>query len=73
MMRGRNIKITLDMIKEKAKLVASSIGETELTFSNGWLQSFQKRHNINLRLLSGESADMNQQLVTNWKFLNISF
>ena len=40
--------------------------------SNGWLESFRKRHNILFRTLSGESAQLDKDIVDNWmRFLPV--
>ena len=35
--------------------------------SNGWLQKFATRHNIKMAVLHGESADVSDVTVENWK------
>jgi hypothetical protein len=39
--------------------------------SNGWLDKFCSRHNISLKILCGESAEVDTKVVENW-FTNIS-
>ena len=34
--------------------------------SNGWLQSFLKRHNIKSSILSGEAADVSEDVLDDW-------
>lgn len=47
--RQNNVKLSGDMIKEKARQLAAKFGlESKMTFSNGWLGGFKKRHNIRL-------------------------
>jgi hypothetical protein len=41
-------------------------GSDDFTASNGWLNSWQKRYNINFALLSGESAQVSQAAVDDW-------
>ena len=64
--RSRNRPVSGPMLQTKAREVAECIGLDEFVASNGWLEKFRKRHNINCRVLSGESAEMNQKVVTNW-------
>jgi transcriptional regulator with XRE-family HTH domain len=65
--RSRNIPITGPIIQEKARIVSSVLGMEEFKASNGWLESFRTRHNISFRLLSGESAELDHQVVEDWK------
>ena len=34
--------------------------------SNGWLECWQKQYNVNLATLSGESAEVPQDIVADW-------
>ncbi|TYZ61727.1 hypothetical protein PybrP1_012400 [[Pythium] brassicae (nom. inval.)] len=47
--RQSGAKLSGDMIKEKARQLAQRFGlASKMTFSNGWLGGFKKRHNIRL-------------------------
>lgn len=47
--RQSNTKLSGDMIKDKARQLALKLGlSSKMTFSNGWLGGFKKRHNIRL-------------------------
>ncbi|GAB9474881.1 Ars binding protein 1 [Globisporangium polare] len=47
--RQNNMKLSGDMIKDKARQLAAQFGlSSTMTFSNGWLGGFKKRHNIRL-------------------------
>ncbi|KAH9124184.1 hypothetical protein LEN26_009763 [Aphanomyces euteiches] len=60
------IPVTGPMLQEKALRAAAALGMTSFTASNGWLQGFRVRHNIQFRTLSGESAVVNMETVNDW-------
>ena len=64
--RSHNVHITGRLLQEKALMLAVEMGHDEFTASNGWLHSFQKRHNIKQAVLSGEAADVQQTSVDDW-------
>jgi hypothetical protein len=51
-----NIPVTGLMLQAKAREIAQTLHVENFQASNGWLESFWTRHNINSRFLSGESA-----------------
>jgi hypothetical protein len=55
------------LIQEQALKFVKDLGVDQFKASNGWLQSFLKRHNIVFRTLSGESGDVNVTIVSEWK------
>jgi kinesin family protein 6/9 len=61
---GRRINISGPLIQEQALKFAKDLGVDQFKASNGWLQSFLKRHNIVFRTLSGESGDVNVTIVS---------
>lgn len=65
--RERNIPITGPLLKEEALLIAKKLDPSS-TFkaSNGWLESFKKRHNIKHMTVSGECGDVPEETVTGW-------
>ena len=65
--RSKNIPVSGRMIQEKAQMYASELGHTEFCGSNGWLERWQKRHNVRLATLSGEAADVDPVVVDDWK------
>ena len=63
---GKRIPVTGPLIRTQARLFA---GEGGIAFSAsiGWLESFRKRHNIDLRSFSGEEADVDGTVVADWR------
>ena len=51
------------MIKEQAKVYADSFGFDGFKASNGWLESFKRRHNIGQLKMCGESGAVDQSTV----------
>ena len=47
------------LLKEKTKQIASHLGYDDcFSASNGWLESWKKRHNIKQIVVSGEAGDV---------------
>ena len=46
--------------------LSREMGHDGFTASNGCLHRFQKRHNIKCSVLSGESADVKEEVVAEW-------
>ena len=46
-------------------LYAAELGHNSFIASNGWLEKWQKRHNIRMGVLSGEAADVDPS-VSDW-------
>lgn len=59
--RTQNIPISGQLVKAKAKEVADQLGYDNFHASDGWLQKWRKRHNIDFRSISGEAADVNRE------------
>ncbi|XP_067125935.1 jerky protein homolog-like [Centruroides vittatus] len=51
----------------KVRAFAEKLGISPFCASDEWLESFRKRHNIVYRTLCGESDDVNQFNVEDWK------
>ena len=64
--RAKNIPVSGRMIQERARFYAAELSHEGFTASNGWLDRWQKRHNVRLATLSGEAADVNEEVVEDW-------
>lgn len=67
--RGRKIPISGVLVQEIAKKVANNLNLPDFKASNGWLEAFRKRHFISFRALSGESAELDKEIVENWRLV----
>jgi len=67
--RAQNIPVTGPMLQAKAAEIASSLQIEKFTASNGWLEAFRHRNNINFRALCGESANVDKEAADDWKRL----
>ena len=47
-------------------MYARELGHESFTGSNGWLEKWQKRHNVCLAVLSGKAADVDPSVVSDW-------
>jgi hypothetical protein len=67
--RNKNLVVSGEMIKEKAKLLHSEIKESskEFTASEGWLQRFKRRFGIRFLKISGEKLSSQPELVDPFK------
>ena len=65
--RQRNIPISGPLLQEEALQIAKTIDpETKFKASNGWLESFKKRHNLKQITISGECGDVQEETVAGW-------
>ena len=62
-----NIPVTGPMLQAKAAEIASSLPTEKFSASNGWLEAFWHRNNINFRALCGESANVDKEAADDWK------
>ena len=64
---ARRAPISGPLIQEQAKIFAEEMGNTVFKASNGWLESFLKRHNIVFKTMSGERGDVDDSVCEDWK------
>lgn len=66
--RSRNIPLSGPMLQEKARHYATelNIPTEDFKASNGWLNRFRQRHNINFASVCGESGSLPNESVENW-------
>ena len=59
------------MIQEQALIYAAQLGHESVSESNRWLKRWQKkRHNVQMCILSGESADESESIIEESKGWN---
>ena len=56
--RADNIPVSGKLIQEWALMYADQLGHFSFTTSNGWLEKWQKQHNVRMAVLSAEATDV---------------
>ena len=56
--RQENIPVLDPLFQEEALKMAVEMGITDFKACNGWLEKFRMRHNIDFKILSGESVGL---------------
>ena len=65
--RQINIPISGPLVQEEALQIAKTIDpETKFKASNGWLESFKRRHSLKQMTVSGECRDVQEETVAGW-------
>ena len=64
---ARRIHLSGPLIKECALEFAEELKIDTFKASNGWLDSFMRRHNIVFKTMSGERGDIDNTVVEDWK------
>ena len=65
--RSKNIPITGPLLQEKAVQFASELGYQDFKASNGWLDCWKAKFSIKFYKVCGESGDVNNETVTEFK------
>lgn len=65
--RAKSIPISGPILQEKACSFASDLGVEDFKGSNGWLDRWKKRYNVKAFKISGESADVDQNVVDSYR------
>lgn len=65
--RSQNIPISGTIVKAKAQEIAEKLNVANFRASNGWLEKWRKRHAISFKCISGESADVSQDDVNQFR------
>ena len=65
--RSKRIPISGPILQEFALKVANELGDTGgFKASNGWLDRFKSRYNIQFKVISGEAASVNSETIEDW-------
>lgn len=64
--RSKIINVDGPMIQAKALEIAGQLGYNDFKASNGWLDKFKRANQISCRVISGESAEVNSNEVSDW-------
>lgn len=64
--RESNIPVDGTMLQQEALLIAEELGITGFTTSNGWLQRFKQRYNLQKMANAGEDEDVSKETLENW-------
>jgi hypothetical protein len=65
--RSKNTHISSPMVLSEALAVAKSLANDQFRVSTEWFDSFKKRHNIVWNGVCGESKDVDESIVSEYK------
>jgi hypothetical protein len=63
----KRIHISCPVVQSEALAIAKSLGNDQFKASTGWLNGFKKRHNIVWNRICGESKDVDESVVNEYK------
>ncbi|XP_037529357.1 tigger transposable element-derived protein 6-like [Rhipicephalus sanguineus] len=69
--RAQNVPVSGPMLQAKARSFATLLGIDGFNPLNGWIQRFKDRHGISYRVISGESAAVDDSAVQAWLNVNM--
>lgn len=69
--RTQNVLVSGPMLQAKAGSFGTLLGIDGFNPLNGWIQRFKDRHGISCRVISGESAEVDDSAVQAWLNVNI--
>ncbi|GBN28399.1 Tigger transposable element-derived protein 4 [Araneus ventricosus] len=64
--KSRSLPISGPILQAQAKDIAEKLGKTDFHASNGWLESFRKRHVISFKAFCGEAGDVSDDTLNTW-------
>lgn len=64
--RARNLPVSSPMLQQKAKDLAVVLGVEDFTAGTGWLQRFKDRYGIVGKVVAGEGATVDMDIVSKW-------
>lgn len=64
---AKKLPVSGVLLQQKAKEIALELNVPEFKASNGWLEKFKTRHNLTFANICGESKDVDQQPVDNFR------
>ena len=64
--RESNIPVDGTMLQEDALLIAEKVRISGFTASNGWLQHFRQRYNLQKMANAGEDGDVSEETLESW-------
>jgi hypothetical protein len=65
--RAKAVPVSGTLIQAEALVTEKKLGKDDFKASDGWLESFKRRHNIVFNSVCGQANDFDMQTVTEWK------
>ena len=61
-----SLRMSMKPCFRKKHVIAARLGHYQFKASNGWLENFNKRHNIKQFIVSGKVEDVSEKTVKGW-------